>query len=115
VAHVATSILQSLKVPPGLPISRFRERPTVAVPPGSELPLIDKATTPEKRIQEIWNAKVRVFDLSKEEQLKEYEAVWQDVCLGKCMVSEHKTEFHNGTYIALLRWAALEYRLPTQV
>lgn len=105
--------LQNFKVPTGLPTARFRERPVVSVPAGTELPLIDKTAPPDKRIQEVWNARVKVFNLGDDTQRQEYAAVWQNVCSGKAMVSEHRTDFHEGSYTALLRWADLEYKLPT--
>ena len=113
---MSQTVLSTLKVPRGLPIARYKETPVVQLPEAqTELPLIDKKTPPEKRIQEVWVAQVGVFDLANDEQRKKYEEVWQRVCNSRAIVSETKTEFHNGSYIALLRWSDLEYKLPTQV
>jgi hypothetical protein len=100
-------------IPKGMPIARHVPRPEIEVPPG-ELPLIPKDAPPEKSVQELWKAQVRTFDLSDEEQRLAYEAVWQRVTDGLAKVSpDHRIDFHNGKYIAYLRWADFSYKLPT--
>lgn len=112
---MSQTVLQTLKVPPGLPVSRYRETRVVQLPSTqTELPLIDKKTPPEKQVQEVWVAQVGVFNLADDAQRKKYEEVWQRVCNKIAIVSESRTEFHNGSYIALLRWADFEYKLPPQ-
>ncbi len=114
---MATSVLSALKLPKGLPTARYKPPPVVEIPPGvDELPLIDKETPDKKKIQEIWNARVRVFKLSDPEDLIEYEKVWQAICDGLAVMCEHRTEFSatTGEFVALLRWADLKYKVPAQ-
>jgi hypothetical protein len=100
-------------IPKGMPIARHVPRPEVNVPQG-ELPLIPKDAGPDKAVQEVWTAHVKTFDLSNEEQCSQYEAIWQRVTDGQARVSpDAKVEFHDGKYIAYLRWADFSYKLPT--
>ena len=108
---------QALSLPRGLPTARFRPAPKVEIPQGTgELPLIDKETPVDKQIQEVWTAKIKVFNLCDPTQLAEYEKIWQRICDGSCIQCEHKTEFKadSGEFVALLRWAEISYKVPTQ-
>lgn len=102
-------------LPPSMNPARFTPPKQVELPEGvSQIPLIAPTDPGYKQVQEIWTARVRVFDLSKEEDIKEYEQVWQNVCDGLAKISDNQVHFveKKGTYIALLRWAALSYKLP---
>lgn len=99
-------------VPKGVPVSRFMPPPMVQVPVGSELPLISKDSSAEKKLQQMWISKIRIFDLGDPEQLAAYAAVWQKITDGHAGMSEHRVDFHDGKYTALLRWADFEYKLP---
>lgn len=104
-----------LAIPKGMPVARHRPSPTVAIPAGiDELPLIDGKTPGDRQIQNHWIAQVQVFDLGDPDQLKDYTAVWQQVSDGKAQMCEHRTEFNDGKFVALLRWADFDYKLPTQ-
>lgn len=107
----------ALSLPKGLPTNRYRPKPPVALPAGlDELPLMDAKTPPEKRIQEHWIARVNVFDLSDREQLAQYEHIWQKICDGLYVLCEQRTEFtpESARFVTLLRWAELEYKVPSQ-
>jgi hypothetical protein len=108
---------KALNLPKGLPTARYRPSPKVEIPDGvSELPLIDKDTPPDKQVQEHWVAHVRVFRLNDPEELAEYTKVWQMICDGHAVQSERRTEFKpdTGEFVALLRWAELRYKVPSQ-
>ena len=101
-----------LAIPDGMPIHRVRPRPAVEIPPDlTELPFIDKDSPSKEKIQQIWVAKVRVFDLTKEPDLKDYEKVWQQITDGLCRMCEHRIDFFEGRYLVLLRWAEFVYKL----
>lgn len=99
-------------VPKGVPVARFTPSPLVAVPPSGELPLISKDAPDNKKLQEVWNSNVRIFDLSDDNARAAYEKIWQAITDGHAMIGEHRVDFHEGKYTALLRWAALTYKLP---
>lgn len=102
-----------LHVPRGVPVARFQPPAKVELPAGtSEIPLIPKDGPPERKLQEVWTAKARVFDLSDAAQLAEYEKVWQRITDGHATFSESRIDFHAGKYVALLRWADFSYKLP---
>lgn len=103
---------QSLHVPKGVPIARFRPPAQVTVPKGQEVPLIAKDGPADRKLQEVWVAQARVFDLSNAEQLSQYRDVWQKITDGHATLSEHRVDFYNGAYTALLRWADFTYKLP---
>lgn len=105
-----------LRLPRGLPTVRHRPKPPVAVPAGlEEIPLIDKNTPDEEKIQEVWVAKVGIFDLSDTTQRDDCQRIWQLVCDGQARMCENRTDFieSTGKYIAYLRWAEFEYKLPS--
>lgn len=107
---------QMLRIPKGVPIARAQPRPLVQIPEGvQELPLIDKDMPPERHVQEVWRAHVRTFNLSEDAQREEYERVWQRITDGHAVSCESRVEFHDGKFLALLRWADFEYKLPQQV
>jgi hypothetical protein len=102
-----------LHVPRGVPIARFQPPAEVPIAPGQEVPLIAKDAPAERKLQEIWTAKTRTFDLSNDEQREAYDAVWQRITDGHATMSESRVDFHEGKYVALLRWADFSYKLPT--
>lgn len=109
------AIRRMCQIPKGMPIAPYREKPVVELPPGlQEIPLLDPKKGPEHQVQRRLVAHVRVFDLCKAEDIDDYERVWQMVCDGNALISEHKTEFveSRATFIAMLRWSQFEYKLP---
>jgi hypothetical protein len=102
-----------LHVPRGVPIARFQPPAQVPIGPGQEVPLIAKDAPADRKLQEVWTARTRVFDLADVEQVKEYEKVWQRITDGHATFSESRIDFHEGKYVALLRWADFSYKLPT--
>lgn len=110
------SMAQALNMPRGLPTARYRPSPRVHLPGGlTELPLIDEKTPASKKVQEHWTARVRSFDLSKPEDVAACQLVWQNICDGLYVLCQERTEFAaDGRYVQLLRWAELEYKVPTQ-
>ncbi len=104
---------RALSLPRGLPTVRHRPKPQVEIPAGvKEIPLIDKNTPEEEQIQEHWIAHAKVFDLTDDTQLAEYEGVWQLACDNLGRVVDNQVEFHDGKYLAYLRWAEFSYKLP---
>lgn len=79
-----------------------------------ETPLLDKNDPDSRKIRERLLAHVRVFDLTKPEDIADAQAVWQMVCDELALVSvEHVTfDEKNGKYLMLLRWAERDYTLP---
>jgi hypothetical protein len=106
------TVLQ-MALPKGIPVARHTPPKHVVVPEG-ELPLIDPKDPPNKQIQEVWTARIKVFDLSNDVQREEYEKVWQAVCDGNARISESQVNFvaSDAKYVALLRWADLTYKIP---
>ena len=98
-----------LNIPTGVPTVRAKAQAQVEVPSG-QLPLIDK----DKPLQQVWNARVGIYDLSDTNQAEEYRMAWQKITDGQGMMSENKVEFHDGKYLAYLRWAEFTYTLPPQ-
>lgn len=111
---VTETAYRTLTLPVGMPTERYLPRPTVNVPVDRQVPLFDRNDPKEKKIQEQLIAKVRVFNLSDEDQRKACEAVWQSVCEGKAVMSEAVTEFNDGAFICMLRWSEFVYRLPQE-
>jgi hypothetical protein len=99
-------------VPKGVPIARFVPPPQLEVPAGAELPILSNDSSPEKKLQELWGAKVGIFNLSDPEQLAAYERVWQLITDKQGAACEHRIDFYEGKYSALLRWIIFEYKLP---
>ena len=104
------SIARLLNIPKGVPTVRTQPQPSVEVPSDGQLPLIDK----DRPLQQVWNAKVGMFDLGDDLQCEAYRLAWQKITDGQAVMSENKVEFHNGKYLAYLRWAEFTYTLPPQ-
>ena len=97
----------------GIRVVRHRPAPEVRLGPDGP-PLIDPRGPAEHQVQQDWTARVRVFDLSDEKQMQDYEAVWQKVCDAKAIVSEERIEWsaQKDNFKAYLRWSDLSYRAP---
>jgi hypothetical protein len=107
----------ALRLPKGIPTSRYRPPAPVEIPKGlQELPLIDKDTPDSGKVQEHWIARVGVFDLCDDTQREAYERIWQSVCDGQAIMSEHRTEYDSAKcrFLALLRWADIKYKVPDE-
>jgi len=50
----------------------------------------------------------KVFDLSDDKQLEEFNEVYKQVPLGDVIISEEDRQFHDGKFIVYLRWADVE-------
>jgi len=107
-----SSVNKVLRVPRGVPTARYYPPQTVEVPDNTEVPLFGKDDKPENKLQQIFNAKIRVFNLSLEQDLKDYTDVWQKITFGEGAVSESIVNFHNGTYVAFLRWSEFSLKIP---
>jgi len=105
---------KTLRIPHGVPIARHKPAPKINVPNGRETPLFHPDDPDEKKLQQIWIVKVRIFDLSKPEDARDYQEAWQKITDGHAVKSEDRIDFNSerGTYIAFLRWAEFDYRLP---
>lgn len=82
-----------------------------------DVPLIHPKDPDAKQIQQVLVPRVRVFDLSKPEDVKAVELVWQAIALKRAFWSEDKTVFDEkkGTFIQYLRWSEVVHALPGQV
>ena len=103
-----------MPLPAGVPVARVKPRPTVAVPDG-QIPLIAPDAPDHEKVQYNLTARVKVFDLSDAAQRAECEEVWQKISDGLAKYCEHRTEFiaHESKFVQLLRWADLDYKLPS--
>ena len=107
-----SAVTKVLKIPRGLPTVRHYPPPTVELPANAEVPMFGKDDKPENKLQQIWTANVRVFNLNDPEELRQYTEVWQLITDGKGTISESTTNFHDGKYTALLRWSEFSYKIP---
>lgn len=82
-----------------------------------DIPLIHPKDADEKQIQAVLVPRVRVFDLSKPEDVEAVEKVWQAIALRAAVWSEDKTHFDEkrGTFVQYLRWSDIVHALPGQV
>lgn len=108
-------ISKALNLPPGMPTNRYYPPPAVEIDKTTpELPLVDGDTPKDAQVQEMWTARVRVFDLSDPTDAKDYERIWQEVCDGHARMAEYQTHFipEKCKFVALLRWVSLRYKVP---
>ena len=82
-----------------------------------EVPLIHPKDPDSKQIQEVLVPRIRVFDLSKPEDVIDVEKVWQAIASRAALYSESKTEFDakRGTFVQYIRWSEVVHALPGQV
>ncbi len=107
---------RTVKIPEGMDTPRFKADRTLDLPEGSEIPLIDPADARHKKAQERWISHVKIFDLSDDEQLKQYNGVWQQHCDGVAQVCLEKgPDFDQarGRYVVFVKWNTYEYIAPT--
>ena len=97
---------------PGVRTVRHIPPPDVEV--NGPMPLIKPEDPDHKQIQEVWTARVRVFRLKKEEDIKEMEAVWQSICDNRARISECSTQWStkDDNFVTLMRWSNLSYVAP---
>jgi len=98
---------------PGLKTVRHIPPPDVEVT--AEMPLIDPKDPDHKQIQEIWEAKVRVFRLKVPDDVTALADVWQRICDLKSKFSENNTQWSakDDNFVVMMRWADLSYVAPT--
>jgi hypothetical protein len=108
-----TPVASFIKLPPGVPTARVKPPPLVEIPNGTEIPLIDKNHPSDKKVQELFKARVRIFNLSKAKDLDDYEKVWQLITDQHALCCEHRVDITAGKYTALLRWIEKVYKVPT--
>ncbi len=109
---MSDAVTKHLNIPRGLPIARHYPAPTVELPVNAEVPLFGKDDKPENKLQQIWTANIKVFNLNDPAELKEYTRIWQLITNGEGTISESTTNFHDGKYTALLRWSEFSYKIP---
>ena len=82
-----------------------------------EVPLIHPKDADAKQIQAVLIPHVRVFDLSKPEEVTALELILQGVFLKRAVISEIKTQFDEtrSTFMQYLRWSDIVNALPGQV
>ncbi len=105
---------RAINLPKGVPTARYIPPPQITVPVGQELPLIDSNHPDGRKVQEVWTARVQVFDMSKAADASEVEQIWQRVTDGRAKMAEFQTNFDpkRATYVSLLRWIDLTFKLP---
>lgn len=103
-----------VKLPRGARVVRHTPVPQVSIT-GDAPPLIDPKDPDHKQIQEIYTAKVQVFDLSKPEDIKALEEVWQKICNKQALPSENVTTWSTDkqAYVTFMRWSELSYVAPS--
>jgi hypothetical protein len=102
-----------VKIPDKMETVRYQAPKLVEIN-GPEIPLIHPNDPKSKKPQEIWTAHYRLFDLSDEKQMKECEAVWQQICDGSAVFCEKNGpdwDSKNNRYVTLLRWATKSYKV----
>jgi len=91
---------------PGIDGRRFRLRA------GQELPLLkkDDPLQPEP----VADARVKIFDCSKQEDLSEYARVWDDAAKGDVMISAEERHWCDETqnFKIFLRWGEVYMEMP---
>lgn len=105
--------IKHLRVPPNVARVRYRPPAEVAIPADAPVPFVGGPNDPpERQVQEVWHARVRVFKLPDEQE--DYEKVWQRITDGHAKYSAHIEQFdpNTGTFVALLRWTDLEPKMP---
>ena len=113
-----SEIERTLRVPPTMNFIRARPDAKVPVPAGlTETPFIHPEDPARSQIQQIWTAKVRVFDMSKSEDVTAYEQVWQLICDAGAQLSETRTDYNpkSEAYTVFCRWSEFSYKLPKDV
>jgi hypothetical protein len=103
-----------LRVPANMQAVRYKPPMEVPVPEGMETPFISPDDPASKQIQQVWKARVKVFNMGDAKEVEEYEKVWQMACDGRGHVSESRTEFNKelGTYLVFCRWSEISLVLP---
>lgn len=104
-------------MPEGVPTTRYKAPTFVNVPDGmspADMPLIDKNDKDQNKVQQRLIANVRVFDLSKPDDINAASKVWQSIADGLAVISDHKTDYNaaTGGYLQYIRWSEYEYVLP---
>lgn len=107
---------RTFRVPEGVPIVPVRPRPEVVVPAGTSVPLIPKDALPQHSVQLKYKARVKSFRMNNENDVAEYEKLWQSVLDGKGEIADKKEEYlaDEKTWLILVRWVDFEYELPQQ-
>lgn len=61
-----------------------------------------------------YDAKARIFDLSKEEHVKEYEDIWKKHLEGRTLIGVEERNFDpvKCTYFIFIRWTEMYYTNP---
>ncbi len=103
-----------LRVPANMQAPRYRPPVDIAVPAGMETPFIHPDDPQSKQLQQVWTAKVRVFNMSTAQDVIDYEAVWQRACDGLGHVSESRTDYNKEieAYVVFCRWSEVTFKLP---
>ena len=104
----------SVKLPPGMRTVRHIPEKNVAV--SGAVPLIDPNGPDRQQIQQVVRARVRQFDMTKDQDVLDLEALWQKFADGDAAPSENVTSFvpTDGRYVVFVRWSEFSYFAPTQ-
>ena len=91
---------------PGIDGQRFR------LWPDQQLPLL-KNDDPVQPIP-VADARVKIFDLSKPTDIREYEAVWDQAAKGEIIISSEEKQWCEGTqsWKVFLRWGEVYLEMP---
>lgn len=77
-----------------------------------------KEDDPEKAQPQLkYDAFAKVFDMSKAEDVKEYESIWTKSLSGEYLIGMEKTSFDKDmkTWLVFLRWVKKYYVHPSMV
>lgn len=101
---------RSMRVFPGLDGIPFRQKP------GQQTPMLKQDDPEFMQPKMIADAHVRLFNMSKPEDLREYEAVWDKAAKGLVLISSEKDHWSDKeqTFLILLRWGELYLELSKE-
>ena len=93
---------------PGLEGLPFR------LPPGEQFPMLKQDDPDYMQPQQVADAYVKVFDLSKKEDLEEYAEVWDKASKGLILISAEERHWSDEiqNFKVFLRWGEVYLEMP---
>lgn len=110
--------MTQVRVPLGVPMTRYRPQAVVDVPGNTGvIPLIRPDDAPERKIQQVWKARIRIFDLSNPEDFAACEDVYQRVIDRFARICEAITKFDEktGHFYTYMRWIDISHCIPNGI
>ena len=95
---------------PGLDNIPFR------LPKGQQVPSIKHNDPEHMQPRPVADAHARVFNLSKKNDLEEYNRVWDGAAKGTLLISREELQWSDKeqTFLAFLRWGELYLEIPKE-